>query len=242
MKNLSAIILFSSLLLLACTKQDYKPNIKTMVFGQAYDNENGEPYRGLKLWVGEYKSHSTLVNGGSKDLISIRDSAVTDSNGNYKMIFTTSGKGNYYYLNFKNVPGNVRYISDQYKFDQLEYNKTKEITNIGASEKYDFYVWRQYYMRSKITFSGNTAPPVTVMAGSIGAPLGGFPCTIYGGSNDTILNIPIPRNTAGFTLLFYITDPTTKNLLRNPLIFLNPVINKDTIQGPAYTVYPATFK
>ncbi|HTD41101.1 MAG TPA: hypothetical protein VK671_10810 [Mucilaginibacter sp.] len=254
MKNLSAIILLSSFFLVACTKKDYAPNIQTVVYGRAYDRWNNEPYRGLKLMIGEFQEFNFGDNGSGKALVGIRDSAVTDSNGNYKMTFTTSGKGDYYYMSFINVPANVRLISDagtpnllQYnranknRFDDLQY-RAEEIKNIGSSVRYDFDVLKQYYMRSRITFSGNTKPPVTIMAGSAQVPLTGIPSYIYGNSNDTVVNIPILKNTGGLALLFYITDPVTKNLLRNPLIFLNPVINKDTIQGPAFTVYPATFK
>ena len=244
MKNLLAIILLSSFFLVACVKKDYKPDITSVVYGRAYDPGHMEPYRGLKLVIGEYQDHiGSIDNGGwGKALVDIRDSAITDSNGYYKLTFTTSGKGDYYYVSFKDVPANVRMISGASQFDDLQYYMTKQITNIGSSTLFDFNVWRQYYMRSRIIFSGNTAPPVTVMAGSAELPLSGFPCKIYGNSNDTVVNIPIPKNTGGFTLLFYITDPVTKNLLRNPLIPLNPVVNKDTIQGPAYTIYPATFK
>lgn len=257
MKNLSAIILLSIFLLVGCTKKDYKPNIQTVVYGRAYDRENNEPYRGLKLMIGEYQDHIGSIDngGGGKALVGIRDSAVTDSNGNYKMTFTTSGKGDYYYMSFIDVPANVREIAeagspyglpyastDKNSVDQLRFFRDEAITNIGSSVRFNFDVWRQYYMQSRVVFSGNTAPPVTAIAGSAQYPLSGLPINIYGNSNDTVINIPITKNQGSFTLLFYTTDPVTKNLLRNPLITLNPVINKDTIQGPAFTIYPATFK
>lgn len=257
MKTLPAIIFLSSFFLVACTKKDYAPNIQTVVYGRAYDRENNEPYRGLKLMIGEFQDHIGSIDngGGGKSLVSIRDSAVTDSNGNYKMTFTTSGKGDYYYLSFVNVPGNVWAISEQgtvnflpfqtgikNAFEDLQYFRDEAITNIGSSVRFNFDVWRQYYMRSRITFSGNTLPPVTLSVGTAQYPFRAFATNIYGNSNDTVVNIPIPKNTGGFTLLFYTTDPVTKNLLRNPLIPLNPVVNKDTILGPAYTIYPATFK
>lgn len=257
MKNLLAIIFLSGFSLVACTKKDYKPNIQSVVYGRAYDRGNNEPYRGLKLMIGEYQDHIGSIDngGGGKALVGIRDSAVTDSNGNYKMTFTTSGKGDYYYMSFVDVPSNVREITDAGSpyglpftstnkniVDQLQYYKDEAITNIGSSVKFDFDVSRQYYMQSRVTFSGNAAPPVTTISGSAQYPLSGFPINIYGNSNDTVINIPIVKKQGGFTLLFYITDPVTKNLLRNPLITLNPIINKDTIQGPAFTIYPATFK
>jgi hypothetical protein len=242
MKNLLALIILSSFLVVSCTKKDYKPNIQTIVSGQAYDSLNKEPYRGLRILIGEYDEFNYGDNGAGLALVSYRDSAVTDSNGNYSMKFTTSGKGDSYYLSFKKVPANVRFISDKNAFDVLPYNKAKQIQNIGSSVKYDFKVWKQYYMRSRIIFNNNSFPPVTVLAANAQFPLSGFTSAIYGKSNDTVVNIPISKNMGSFTLLFYITDPATQKLLRNPLIALNPIINKDTIDGPAYTIYPATFK
>jgi hypothetical protein len=146
-------------------------------------------------------------------------------------------------LSFEKVPANVRFISDKNSsLDVLRYNKAKQIQNIGSSVKYDFNIGKQYYMRSRIIFNNNSFPPVTVFAASAQFPLTGYAYAIYGKSNDTVVNIAISKNAGGFTLLFYVTDPATQKQLRNPLIALNPIINKDTIDGPVYTIFPATFK
>jgi hypothetical protein len=92
MKNLLALVILSSFLVVSCTKKDYKPNIQTIVSRQAYDSLNKEPYKGLKILIGEYQEYNYGDNGAGDALVSYRDSAVTDSNGNYSIKFTTFGQ------------------------------------------------------------------------------------------------------------------------------------------------------
>jgi hypothetical protein len=240
MKNYAPIILSLCALFLSCRKKDdVKPSVITTVSGRFYDIRNNEPYQNLKLMVGEYQETYSFY-GASDALIGYRDSTTTDSNGNYKMTFSTSGKGNTYFLEFGNYPRNV-YIADK-GTNSFSFNfRYKLISNIGTANVYDFDVLRSYYMKTRVIVHDNPYSPVSITTWNSHFKTGGG-FSISGKNNDTIVNIAIVKNAGPFYLVFYVTDPANQKFLSNNAPLLNPVINKDTIPGGQYDIYPATFK
>jgi len=240
MKNYTPIILSLCILCISCGKSpDVKPNVVTTVSGQFYEPFNQEPYQNLKLMIGEYQEKYTF-GGTTYALIGYRDSTVTDNNGNYKMTFSTTGNGSTYFLEFRNYRENV-VIGDKGTTGFSPNFQYKIIGNIGASNVYNFDVLRTYYMQTRVIVHDNPYSPITILTWNSSFQIGGG-LYISGKNNDTIVNIPIRKNAGPFYLVFYVVDPATQKQLRNDPPLINPIINKDTIQGGQYDLYPATFK
>jgi hypothetical protein len=243
MRKLTPAFCLIVLLLFSCTKKDLKPNIVGTVSGVAYDNENQEPYPNLTVTVTEYRNTQSFLRQNSEE-IGIIGSGVTDANGKYSFKYTTSGNGNTYYLALGKLARNIYLIGPQnslYAFNVNQYRKIQQITNVGGALTYDFNVTRQYYMKSRITVSNNLNPPLIPIFQSDRNKIGGG-VQVFGKSNDTTVYIPIVKNTGGFNIYFYVTNHKIDSSYYSKIMPLNPLINKDTIDGPVYTLDVATFK
>ena len=65
---------------------------------------------------------------------------------------------------------------------------------------------------------------------------------ISGKGNDTIVYIPIIKNTGGFNIYFYVTNQKNDSSYFSKIMPLNPLIDRDTVDGPQYNLDVATFK
>ncbi len=242
MKYLLLLLLLGSILF-SCTKKDIKPNIQGIVSGRAYDTVNKEPYPNLIVTVSEYQTSESFFRQSSA-LINIIGSGITDANGNYSFKYTTTGKGNTYYLSLGKPAANVSAIGPKhslYPFNIDQFRKIQQITNVGGSLTYDFNVTKQYFMKSRIVITNDLNPPlIPVFQSAHNKIAGGI--QIFGKSNDTSVCIPIFKNTGGFNIYFYVTNQKNDSSYFTKLMPLNPLIDRDTIQGPLYTLDAATFK
>jgi len=242
MKYLLLVLLPVSTLF-SCTKKDIKPDIEGTVSGIAYDPANQEPYSNLHVTVSEYQNSQSLFIQSSK-FIGIIGSGVTDANGKYSFKYTTTGKGNAYYLSLGKLAANVFTVGPKnslYPFNGDQYRKIQQITNVGGSLTYDFDVTKQYFMKSRIIVSNNSYPPLIPIFQSTRNKIGGG-IQISGKGNDTIVYIPIIKNTGGFNIYFYVTNQKNDSSYFSKIMPLNPLIDRDTIDGPQYNLDVATFK
>ena len=242
MKNLLWLLL-PVLMLFSCTKKDVYPNIVGTVSGTAYDPVNKEPYSNLHVTVSEYKNSQSFFTQRS-EFIGIIGSGVTDANGKYSFKYTTTGNGNTYYLSLGKVAANVFTIgptNSVYPFNLDQYRKIQQITNVGGSLTYDFNVTKQYFMKSRIVISNDSYPPLIAVFQSTRNKIGGG-IQISGVTNDTTVYLPIFKNTGGFNIYFYVTNQKNDSSYFSQLMPLNPLIDRDTIDGPLYKLDVATFK
>ncbi len=243
MKNLTPAFCLIVLLLFSCTKKDLKPNIVGTVSGMAYDTVNNEPYPNLIVTVAEYQNSASFLHQGSEE-IGIIGSGVTDANGKYSFKYTTTGNGNTYYLALGKLAANVSAIGPKhslYAFIVNQYRKIQQITNVGGSLTYDFNVTKQYYMKSRITVANDLNPPLVPTFQSTQIKIAGG-IQIFGKTNDTTVYIPIFKNPGGFNIYFYVTNHKIDSSYYSKIMPLNPLINKDTIDGPQYNLDVSTFK
>jgi hypothetical protein len=242
MKYFLLILLLGSILF-SCTKKDIKPNIVGTVSGRAYDTVNQEPYPNLIVTVSEYQISESLL-GQRSGLINVIGSGITDADGNYSFKYTTTGKGNTYYLSLGKLAANVIAIGPKnslYPFNSNQFRKIQQITNVGGSFTYDFNVTRQYFMKSRIIVSNDLYPPLIPVFQSAHNKISGG-IQISGKSNDTLVCIPIFKNTGGFNIYFYVTNQKNDSSYFSKLMPLNPLIDRDTIEGPLYKLDVAIFK
>ncbi|MDB5125293.1 MAG: hypothetical protein JWP94_3422 [Mucilaginibacter sp.] len=241
MKINSVIISLVGFFFLSCSKKpDVQPNVRTTITGRFYDESNREAYPNVKIEIAEYNEYQDFLGPLKRNLIGYRGSTTTDTGGYYKITFTTSGKGNNYYFEFTGIPDKVQ-VTDKGMGGPAGYRQ-KKIDGIGSTLKYDFNISKFYYMKTHIVVHNNPFPPLNVFIGNTHFQLGGAYSTISGKNNDTVEFIPIFKNTGGFNLYFTINDPATGTWYRHSQILLNPVVDRDTIQGVTYDLFPATFK
>jgi hypothetical protein len=245
MKFNKVILALICMALVSCFKApNVKPNIQTTVSGQFYDNVNNEGYANATVKVGEYESHFAGELGTAYTLIGYRGTTTTDINGKYTISFTASGNGNTYFLEYVDIPQKIYVTDNNGSTSNSTYSgRSEQIQNLGSAVTYNFTVFKQYFMKTRIIVQNNPMPPLGM---SIGGPQFSMGCScnnVSGANNDTVVYIQIKKNTGGFYLNFGITNPITGITLNNtPKIFINPTINQDTISGGTYTVLPATFK
>jgi len=239
MKSYTPVISLLCLLFFSC-KKDYQPNTHTTITGRFYDTINKEAYPNIAVKVGEYQSHFDIEYGTVYRLKDYVGSGITDANGNYNISFNTTGKGNFYFLEWGNTPADVKIVNND-KNSTNGNNQSKLINSIGGTPVLNINVSKQYYMRTRIVVHNNPIQPVWI---SVNDPKWsvGFG-SIYGINNDTVIIVPIVKN-ANFSLAMDIYDKSNqKAYFNNPaILFNNPVITTDTLQGGTYDVYPATFK
>ncbi len=238
MKKYTLITLCFSLLFSSCKKEDYQANINTVVTGRFYDSTNKVPIPNISVKVGEYQS-KTINFVKEYSLNSFVGTATTDASGNYTISFKTSGHGNYYFLQYANVPPGVN-MSNNTGGTNYFSQHSLPVNNIGGGNTCNFYGFKQYYMRVRMTVSNNPLPPLNIGVLDALEETGGG--VIYGKDNDTILNIPIKKN-ENFSLILNTYDPTiNKAYFGTPILFSAITAAGDTVQGGTYHILPATFK
>jgi len=227
------------MVLLAC-KKDYSPNIKTKVTGRFYDTLNNEPYVMLPVKVGEYQSKFELDGSGTEYFLkNYVGSGVTDLNGNYSINFTSTGKGNYYFLEWENNSADVKVINPDRNSTNGS-DQTKVINNIGGDNLININVFKQYYIKVRFIVHDNPIPPLYVTVEDAKWSRGS--AVIYGKNNDTTVVMTAVKN-APLTFVMDIYDPkANRGYISIPILFNRPATTRDTIPGGTYDIYPATFK
>jgi len=227
------------MVLLAC-KKDYSPNIKTKVTGRFYDTLNNEPYVMLPVKVGEYQSKFELDGSGTEYFLkNYVGSGVTDLNGNYSINFTSTGHGNYYFLEWENKLADVKVINPDRNSTNGS-DQTKVINNIGGDNRININVFKQYYMKVRFIVHDNPIPPLNIEVMDAHWSRGW--AVIYGKNNDTTVVMAVVKNEA-FRFLMDIYDPKSNIAYSGtPILFNSPAMTRDTIPGGTYDIYPATFK
>ncbi|WP_442845682.1 hypothetical protein [Leeuwenhoekiella sp. H156] len=106
---------------LACEDSFEPAGIETRVFGRVYDDANELPIANQKLLVSEWNSVPQFSPGPNDDFVQYLDSTYTDINGYYELTFTTTGKGDLYFLEYE-------YDESYWNF----YQSRVEIQNLGT--------------------------------------------------------------------------------------------------------------
>ncbi|RWY47119.1 hypothetical protein [Mucilaginibacter gilvus] len=236
MKKLTVTLFAACSLIFFSCRKDAKlvqPNIETTISGRFYDDINKEPYQYVKLKIAEYKRHTGFYGGYDYQLISYRDSTITGIDGTYKIHFTTSGNGSNYFLEFNEIPETVN-VSEKGNQPGAQNLRSKLIENLGTVLTYDFDFAKRYFMKTRVIVHDNPYPVLSITAfGQV---------QVYGKNKDTLINIPFFKYPGGFHLNFSVTDPVTHVTYKAPNVPLNPVVDKDTIEGGTYELYPAKFQ
>lgn len=238
MKPYLVLIAILCVLLTGCKKE--KAGKRTVISGRFYDEVNQEPYKYLKLRVGEFKSRSGFPYQTRYTLLSYLDSTTTDNEGNYRIAFTTTGAGNAYFLEFFDVPQKVT-VRDSGSTNYYDY-RAKKIEGIGSSIKYNFTISSAYYMRLAVSVHDNPHPPLMMGTSANRVSIYTDRTNVYDRNKDTVVVVPIIKSPNGFQLSFYIKDAVSQKYYRNPDILLNQIIDRDTIDGGHLDVYPSTFQ
>ncbi|SHJ16612.1 hypothetical protein [Flavobacterium haoranii] len=133
MKNKIIFFILFSILFSSCESDPIEANIQTTVQGVIFDNVNQEPIVNQELIISEYKKRFVSDGGTAYDFIQNVGSTITDSNGNYHLTFSTSGKGDYYTIS----PSHNNLIWNYYQ-DKLE------IGNIGSNNVFNYNFLKLY--------------------------------------------------------------------------------------------------
>ncbi len=242
MKVRLSIILLLCFAFYSCTK-DNNPLVTTTISGNFYDTGNGEPgHFSVIIGKTESKSGTGLFSGDHSSYIVVLDSTTTDANGNYKLSFkshtieSTETYKLYCYagphkINVRDKQNNLYYLSDN----------SKSITSFGSTLVWDFEIEKLYVMKTRVIFKNNPYPPLYNFLAS--PDLITYPgnTIIHGSSNDTVVYFPIRKNTGGFYLQFNFRDQLNSTNYYSPKYPLNPLIDRDTINGGQYVLTPSTF-
>lgn len=240
------LLVFMSFVLYACSKTPVNPGVENTITGHFYDSLNNEAYPNLKVRLAEYRPKSSFLGTPSEELIGYADSTHTDATGHYKLSFTSNGDGRNFFIEFTGLPGQV-YVTptvqgEGYTGNGGNYYQRLQIKPNGGPATYNFEIIKQYYMQVRIIVHNDPYPPLNVITGNTRFQLGSTGNEIYGADNDTTEYVGIVKNTGGFNLYFTVYNPASQTYLSDTAIWLNPLINRDTIQGGTYNVYPSTFK
>ncbi|MEO9481410.1 MAG: hypothetical protein ABJO28_05900 [Maribacter dokdonensis] len=139
MKRLLLLLVLLSVLC-SCEEKSLEAGIETTVFGRIYDTINEIPIKNIKIKIGESIRQGTF-SGTNYNFKGYLDSTITDSEGNYKITFETSGKGTIYDL----------HISLK---EDISFNSIREVIkdeNIGATEELNLDALQLYPVNLKIT-------------------------------------------------------------------------------------------
>jgi len=237
MKPGLCIAFFFYTVLLSC-KKDYSPNIHSTAHGRFYDTLNNEPLANLAVKVGEYQSHFNGY-GTNYFLKNYVGSGVTDANGHYSINFTSTGHGNYYFLEWENKLADVKIINPDRNSTNGS-DQTKVINNIGGDNLININVFRQYYIKVRFIVHDNPIPPLYVTVEDTKWSRGSD--VVYGKNNDTTVVMTAVKN-APLTFVMNIYDPkANRGYFGTRILFNSPAMTGDTIPGGTYDIYPATFK
>jgi hypothetical protein len=137
MKLYNVFILFSIISLTSCDKNypDIQPNQHTTITGQFYNQSNQETYSGIKIRISAIQKTWYLGDGGQIRIkfIGYVDSTLTDTNGKYKISFTTTGNASDYLMDYSDIPKNV-YVTP--------FSPVNIDTLIGKTSIYNFDVFK----------------------------------------------------------------------------------------------------
>ena len=126
MKKKLVYLLFLCLFI-SCEKEKIPGDIQTNVSGKITDYYDS-PILNAKVKIGEYKNRFVSDGGSTDYFYRYIDSTLTNSSGDYKMTFKTTGEGTSYRLIIENSPSDQSYFG---LFDSVE------IGNIGNSFIFD---------------------------------------------------------------------------------------------------------
>ena len=133
--------LFFLMLLFSSCEDTLEPSgIETKVFGRVYDNINNLPITNQKLLISEWNSIPQITPGPNDDFIQFLDSTYTDIDGYYDITFTTSGKGDLYYISYENDDSIWTY-----------YKNPVEIENLGDDNEIDYEFLKLFPVNLLIT-------------------------------------------------------------------------------------------
>ncbi len=234
------LLIFISFALCSCSKPHVDPGVVNTITGRFYDSANNEPYPNITVKLGEYELKQPFLGRASEQLIGYADATQTDAAGHYKLSFTSNGDGRNYFIEFSGIPNNLYVTPTTPGVPRNGY--WFQIKGTGQPAVYDFDISKHYYMQLRVVVHDNPYPPLNVFSGNDHFQLGATDDIIHGTNNDTTEYIPIAKNTGGFKLYFTIYNPTNQTYYRDTDIWLNPLVNRDTIQGGVYNIYPSTFK
>lgn len=158
MKPYLILIAVCCLTLVSCKKEKQRVGITTTITGRIYDQDTKEPFRNIKLKVGEYTSRRVFPNPTQYTLVSYLDSTTTDDDGHYRLSFTTSGKGDSYHMEFKGLARQM-FFYDVTDKRSMNYNY-KEIEGLGQSKVSDFSILEYIDIKVHITVHDNPFPPL----------------------------------------------------------------------------------
>jgi len=145
MKKIIIVILISSLCMCMKCKDSMLPEgIETKVSGNIYDSTNEIPVIDQKLIIQELNEEPGFHIGPNINYSEEIDSTYTDENGDYELIFETTGKGDKYRILFEHDNEFWTY-----------YTLPVAIENIGSSQEVNFDFLHLYPVNLKITLESD---------------------------------------------------------------------------------------
>lgn len=139
MKKLLLLLVLLSVLC-SCEEEPLEAGIETTVFGRVYDTINEIPIKNIKIKIGESIRQGTF-SSTRYNFKGCLDSTITDSEGNYKITFETSGKGTIYDLHIS--------LKEDISFTSIR--EVVKDENIGATEELNLGALQLYPVNLKIT-------------------------------------------------------------------------------------------
>lgn len=234
------LLLFSLLFLVFSCEDVIEENIQTNIKGQFIDIKNNEPIQNLKVRIAEY---NYMFRGAfvpqEIDFIGYVDSTLTNINGEYILDFTTSGKGDAYYLDFNGLDDKY-YVGDLGSNVWGPYYREKKIDKLGGHQEMVFDCRFYYYMKTRIIIKDNPFPPLNILIKDVRNDVLYAAASVHGVNNDTILYIPVVKNSTNL-LRFNYFDIEKQQVFSLPDITLNLTIENDTIDGGIYELSALEF-
>lgn len=218
----TSIIILVLLLLTGCQFEPVEPNIETTVSGRVYDNWNQQPIPNFKIRVAEYMKRRA-GEGVTRHFIQFIDSTHTDANGYYSFVFQTTGKGNYYRLEY-DLPYNYHYYHGDY--NEIKAGEANEIN-------YDFQ--RTVTLKARIMVHDN---PVQILR--VGSKVDGrYLDKIHGTDNDTVRYMQVSRNSRN--KIDFSIPVGNYSKFHSEYVEVGDVAFNDTLQH-TFEVFPSDFK
>ena len=210
--------------LLSCEYVD-EPNIESTVSGVVFDSTTQLPLSNFKLKVGEYDQRRAGLML-QPYFIQYLDSTYTDSNGYYSISFKTSGKGDYYQLEYELPDGYTMYDPDYYSrfYNEITLREINEI---------NLLLQKTATLQARLIVRENSTPPLTVYH-----PLNTDKREkIFGFNNDTTLYMQVERNRRN-TFLFTVDGDSYET--HYEFLEVGDVALNDTIKH-VFEIYPSEF-
>ena len=152
-KLILMLLSLSSICILSCRDDDtpYPAGIQTAVSGNVFDSKNNIPASNVTLNVGEYIGKATGSGALHYHFVEWVGTTQTDQDGNYNLIFQTSGKGSLYRVE----------IQENQSYWSGIFSSYKDIKNIGSSFNANFDILHLYPALIKITLNNVDYLPIT---------------------------------------------------------------------------------